>query len=295
MPDRAAIVTGASRGIGFALAEALGEEGYGLTVSARKPDTLVRPPRSCAPRATRSRHVAANMADEDAIREVVARHRDRFGRLDVLVNNAGVGIGAAAADHQTKFVDMQLDVNLRAIVLFYRECADMLRAAGSEHRNALVVNMASLAGKSPQPWLSVYAATKAAVVAYTSAMNKELNSEGIKSVAFCPGFVDTDMTEFIRGTVPRRRCCERPTSPRPCASCCTSRRRASCRRSSSSVRARRSRRAASGARGTTSATTARVLAGTGRRLAPAHLRRPSRRATAPVQRAIGASRPCGRG
>ena len=71
------------------------------------------------------------MADEDAIREVVARHRDRFGRLDVLVNNAGVGIGAAAADHQTKFVDMQLDVNLRAIVLFYRECADMLRAAGS--------------------------------------------------------------------------------------------------------------------------------------------------------------------
>jgi short-subunit dehydrogenase len=120
----------------------------------------------------------------------------------VLVNNAGVGIGAAAADHQTKFVDMQLDVNLRAIILFYRECADMLRAAGSEHSNALVVNMASLAGKSPQPWLSVYAATKAAVVAYTSAMNKELNSEGIKSVAFCPGFVDTDMTEFIRGTVP---------------------------------------------------------------------------------------------
>jgi short-subunit dehydrogenase len=98
---------------------------------------------------------------------------------------------------------MQLDVNLRAIVLFYRECADMLRAAGTEHRNALVVNMASLAGKSPQPWLSVYAATKAAVVAYTSAMNKELNSEGIKSVAFCPGFVDTDMTEFIRGTVPQ--------------------------------------------------------------------------------------------
>jgi len=109
---------------------------------------------------------------------------------------------AGAADHQTKFVDMQLDVNLRAIVLFYRECADMLRAAGAEHRNALVVNMASLAGKSPQPWLSVYAATKAAVVAYTSAMNKELNSEGVKSVAFCPGFVDTDMTEFIRDTVP---------------------------------------------------------------------------------------------
>jgi short-subunit dehydrogenase len=202
MPDRAAIVTGASRGIGFALADALGEEGYALTVCARKPDSLVQAAEELQAKGYEVEHVAANMADEDAIGGVVARHRERFGRLDVLVNNAGVGIGAAAAEHQTRFVDMQLDVNLRAIVLFYRESLDMLRAAGTEHHNALVVNMASLAGKSPQPWLSVYAATKAAVVAYTSAMNKELNSDGIKSVAFCPGFVDTDMSEFIKGTIP---------------------------------------------------------------------------------------------
>jgi short-subunit dehydrogenase len=202
MPDRAAIVTGASRGIGFAIAEALGEEGYGLTVSARKPDTLDQAADRLRAKGYEVEHVAGNMADESAIGDVVARHRDRFGRLDVLVNNAGMGIGAAAADHQTKHVDMQLDVNLRAIVLFYREGLEMLRAAGAEHRNALVVNMASLAGKSPQPWLSVYAATKAAVIAYTAAMNKELNSDGIKSVAFCPGFVDTDMSEFIKGSVP---------------------------------------------------------------------------------------------
>jgi NAD(P)-dependent dehydrogenase (short-subunit alcohol dehydrogenase family) len=202
MPDRAAIVTGASRGIGFALAAALGEEGYGLTVSARKPDTLVEAAEQLRAKGYDVEEVAANMADEDAIRQVVARHRERFGRLDVLVNNAGVGIGAGAAEHQTKYVDMQLDVNLRAIVLFYRESLDMLRAAGAEHRKALVVNMASIAGKSPQPWLSVYGATKAAVVAYTSAMNKELNADGVKSVAFCPGFVDTDMTDFIKGTIP---------------------------------------------------------------------------------------------
>jgi NAD(P)-dependent dehydrogenase (short-subunit alcohol dehydrogenase family) len=131
----------------------------------------------------------------------VERHRERFGRLDVLVNNAGVGIGAAVAEHQTKYVDMQIDVNLRAIILFYRECAEMLRAAGAEHRNALVVNLSSFAGKSGQPWLSVYSATKAAVVAYTQAMNKELNAEGVKSVAFCPAFVDTDMTDYIKGSI----------------------------------------------------------------------------------------------
>ena len=146
--------------------------------------------------------MAANLADEDSVRAVVDRHRETFGRLDVLVNNAGVGVGAAAGEHRTKYVDMQLDVNLRAIVLFYRECAELLRAAGSEHKNALVVNMASMAGKSPQPWLSVYSATKAAVVAYTSAMNKELNGAGVKSVAFCPGFVDTDMSEFVKESVP---------------------------------------------------------------------------------------------
>ena len=201
MPDRAAIVTGASRGIGRALAEALGEEGFGVTISARKPDTLEQAAQELRAKGYEVEPVAGNMADEEAIREVVRRHRERFGRLDVLVNSAGIGIGAAAAEHQTKYVDLQLDVNLRSIILFYRECLEMLRAAGAEHHSALVVNLASIAGKSPQPWLSVYAATKAAVVSYSQAMNKELGGDGVKSTAFCPGFVDTDMTDFVKATV----------------------------------------------------------------------------------------------
>jgi short-subunit dehydrogenase len=202
MPERAAIVTGASRGIGLALAETLADEGYALTVSARKPDTLEAAAERLRERGAEVEAVPANLADADAAAEVVGRHRDRFGRLDVLVNNAGVGIGATATDHQIKHVDLQIDVNLRAIILFYRESIELLRAASAEHGSALVVNLASLAGKSPQPWLSVYSATKAAVVAYTVAMNKELNNDGVKSVAFCPGFVDTDMADFIKDTVP---------------------------------------------------------------------------------------------
>jgi short-subunit dehydrogenase len=202
VPERAAIVTGASRGIGLALAEVLVEEGYGVTLTARKPDMLERAAGALRAQGADVEHVAANLADEEAVRAVVTRHRETFGRLDVLVNSAGVGIGAAVDEHRTKHVDMQFDVNVRAIVLFYRECAELLRAAGSEHRNAVVVNMASMAGKSPQPWLSVYSATKAAVVAYTNAMNKELNPAGVKSVAFCPGFVDTDMSEFVKASIP---------------------------------------------------------------------------------------------
>jgi short-subunit dehydrogenase len=202
MSERAAIVTGASRGIGLALAATLAEEGYRVTMTARKPDQLEQAADALRGEGAQIEHVAANLTEEESVRAVVARHREAFGRLDVLVNNAGVGIGAAADEHQTKYVDMQLDVNIRAIVLFYRECAALLRAAGGEHRTALVVNLASMAGKSPQPWLSVYSATKAAVVAYTTAMNKELNGAGVKSVAFCPGFVDTDMSEFVKDSIP---------------------------------------------------------------------------------------------
>jgi short-subunit dehydrogenase len=202
MPGRAAIVTGASRGIGLALAQTLGEEGYALTLTARNPDTLERTAGELRERGFELEHIAANLRDEEAIREVVRRHRERYGRLDVLVNNAGVGVGAPATEHQSKHVDLQLEVNVRAIVLFYRECAELLRAAGAEHGNALVVNMASIAGKMPDRWLSVYSATKAAVVAYSMAMNKAFVRDGVKSVAFAPGFVDTDMTDYVKGRVP---------------------------------------------------------------------------------------------
>jgi NAD(P)-dependent dehydrogenase (short-subunit alcohol dehydrogenase family) len=201
MPDRAAIVTGGSRGIGLAIAEALGEQGYALTIAARRAEPLEKTAEELRGKRFEVEHVAANVADEEGIRSVVDRHRERYGRLDVLVNNAGMGVGAAVADQQTKYVDLQVGVNLRAMILFYRECSAMLRAAGAEHRNALVVNMSSLSGKSGQPWLSVYSSTKAAVVAYTQAMNKELNSDGVKSVALCPGFVDTDMSDFIKESV----------------------------------------------------------------------------------------------
>jgi NAD(P)-dependent dehydrogenase (short-subunit alcohol dehydrogenase family) len=201
MADRAAIVTGASSGIGLALAHMLGEEGHGLTIASRRPEKLEAAAEELRGAGYEVEAVAGNMADEETIKSVVSTHRERFGRLDVLVNNAGVGIGAPVAEIDTKRLDIQLDVNLRSYILFYRECVDMLRAAGAEHRNALVLNTASIAGKSGQGWLSVYSATKFGVVGFTQAMNKELGQEGIKSCALCPGFVDTAMTDFVKESV----------------------------------------------------------------------------------------------
>jgi len=198
MAQPAAIVTGASSGIGLAIARMLGEEGYALTLAARRPDKLREAADGLRADGFEVLDVAAMLSEEEAVQQVVAAHRDRYGRLDVLVNNAGVGIGAPVAEIQSKKLDMQLDVNLRTIVLFYRECVELLRAAAAETGGAQVVNTSSISGKRGQAWLSVYSATKAGVVGWTEAMNKELASEGIKSCALCPAFVDTPMTEFAK-------------------------------------------------------------------------------------------------
>jgi len=201
MAQRAAIVTGASSGIGLAIARMLAEEGHGVTMAARRPDKLQSAVDSLSAEGLDVHGVAASLGEEDEVKRVVSEHRERYGRLDVLVNNAGVGIGAPVAEIQTKRLDMQLNVNLRQIIIFYRECMDMLEQAAADHHNALVVNTASISGKRGEAWLSVYSATKHGVVGWTEAMNKELSPRGIKSTALCPAFVDTPMTDFVKEAV----------------------------------------------------------------------------------------------
>jgi NAD(P)-dependent dehydrogenase (short-subunit alcohol dehydrogenase family) len=200
--ERAALITGASSGIGLAIARVLGEEGYGLTVAARRPEKLENAAAELRDEGFQVQSVAANMTEEDDVLAVFAKHRDAYGRLDVLVNNAGVGIGAPMEEIQTKHLDMQLGVNLRALILGTREGLPMLREAGAEHGKALIVNTASIAGKAGQAWLSIYAATKAAVINFTQSTHREAGGAGIQCTALAPGFVDTPMTEFAKGQVP---------------------------------------------------------------------------------------------
>jgi NAD(P)-dependent dehydrogenase (short-subunit alcohol dehydrogenase family) len=199
--DRAALITGGSSGIGLAIARVLGEEGYGLTLSARRAEKLEAAAEGLRGEGYDVLAVAANITEEEAIKDVVAQHRERWGRLDVLINNAGLGIGGSVADTETKKLDLQLDVNLRGVYLVARESIPLLKEAGAEHGKALIVNMASVAGKSGQPWLSVYSATKAAVVGFSQSTQKEVQGDGIQVTALCPGFVDTPMTEFVKGQV----------------------------------------------------------------------------------------------
>jgi NAD(P)-dependent dehydrogenase (short-subunit alcohol dehydrogenase family) len=199
--ERAALITGGSSGIGLAIAKALGEDGYGVTVSARRAEKLEAAAEELRSAGLDVLSVPANMAEEEDIAELVSAHKERFGRLDVLANNAGVGIGQPMAELGTKQVDMQLDVNLRGTILTSREALPMLREAGREHSKALIANTASIAGKAGQGWLSVYSATKAALVGFSQATQHEVSGEGIQVTALCPGFVDTPMTEFVKEQV----------------------------------------------------------------------------------------------
>jgi len=181
---RSALVTGGSSGLGLALARMLREEGYALTLVARRPEPLAE-----AARELEAEAVAANLADPDECVRAVAAHAERYGRMDVLVNSAGLGIGGSFAGQDTKRISLQLDVNIRGTMVVTREALPLLRAARGH-----VVTLASIAGTIPVPGLAVYGATKAALISWTASLNREEAEHGVRAVAICPAFVATPMT-----------------------------------------------------------------------------------------------------
>lgn len=183
---RSALVTGGSRGIGLALAGMLAEEGFTLTLASRQQANV-----EAAAAELGALAVAADVSREEDCEALVAAHVERHGGLDVLVNSAGIGIGGNVETLSAKHIDLQLGVNLRGLVLVTRAAIPYLRAS-----RGLVVNLASIAGTMPTPGLSIYGATKAAVISFTTSLNQELDGDGVRATALCPGFVDTDMAQW---------------------------------------------------------------------------------------------------
>jgi len=183
---KSALVTGGSSGLGLALARMLRDEGFELTLAARRPEPL-----NDAATDLGAEAVSANLADADECVRVVAAHAERFGGMNVLVNSAGIGIGGSFAEQDTKRIGLQLDVNLRAAMIVTREALPLLRASGGH-----IVNLASIAGTIPTPGLAVYGATKAALISFTNSLNREEADHGVRATAICPAFVATRMTEW---------------------------------------------------------------------------------------------------
>jgi NAD(P)-dependent dehydrogenase (short-subunit alcohol dehydrogenase family) len=184
--ERAALVTGGSSGIGLAIARMLRDEGFALTLASRRPEKV-----QAAAEELDAFAVAADVGDAEECERLVAKHRERFGRLDVLVNSAGVGIAGNVENLPPKHFDLQFGVNLRGLFYTTQAAIPLLRES-----RGWIVNLASIAGTLPTPGLATYGATKAAVISLTRSLNEELDGDGVRAIAICPGFVDTPMAEW---------------------------------------------------------------------------------------------------
>jgi NAD(P)-dependent dehydrogenase (short-subunit alcohol dehydrogenase family) len=181
-----ALVTGGSSGIGLAIARMLHDEGFSLTLASRTPEKV-----EAAAAELGAHAVAADVSKAEDCTRVVEEHVDREGGLDVLVNSAGIGIASRLEDAQLRHIDRQLAINLRGLMLVTQAAIPHLRKT-----KGWIVNLASIAGTQPVPILPIYAASKAAVISLTRSLNDDLDDDGVRAIALCPGFVDTPMAEF---------------------------------------------------------------------------------------------------
>ena len=183
---RSALITGGSSGIGLAIGRMLRDEGFELTLASRTAEKV-----EAAAAELGATAIAVDVSKPEDCERVVREHVERAGGLDLLVNSAGVGIAARVEDVQLKHIDRQLNINLRGLVLVSQAAIPHLRET-----KGWIVNLASIAGTQPVPILPIYAATKAAVISVTHSLNADLDDDGVRVIALCPGFVDTPMAEF---------------------------------------------------------------------------------------------------
>ncbi|OLT16177.1 hypothetical protein BJF78_14905 [Pseudonocardia sp. CNS-139] len=188
---RAALVTGASSGIGLAVATALRALGHDLTVVARTRDRLTAARDTLAVGGAHVVAVAADLAEPDAPGRAVDAHLQAHGRLDVLVHSAGVGLFGALDEQGDRRVDLQIDLNLRALARLSAHGLRALRKAGAEHGKALVVAVSSLVGVEPQPDVVPYSMTKPAAARLLPGRHLECARHGVQFTAVCPALVDT--------------------------------------------------------------------------------------------------------
>ncbi len=188
LDGKAALVTGASRGIGRAVAQLLAAAGVGLGLASRSGDDLGLEDVVARPCDVR------NPADLEAI---VGETVDRFGRLDILVANAGVGAYGPFLELPPEHLEEMIDVNVKGTLYAVRAALPHLLESGE----ADLVTIASEAGRRGLPFEAVYCASKFAQVGFTRAMDHELRERGVRCTNICPGGVATDFA-LGRGRTP---------------------------------------------------------------------------------------------
>jgi 3-oxoacyl-[acyl-carrier protein] reductase len=195
LPDRVAIVTGAGRGIGRAIALALAEEGAKVVVnysrSAEAAEQVVAQIRAATGEAIA---VQANVADAIQVEGLVRAAAERYGRVDILVNNAGIARDKLVVRMSEEDWDTVLDTNLKGAFLCCKAVARLML----KQQNGVIVNVGSVNGNVGAPGQANYSASKAGLIGLTKSLAKELGSRNVRVNAVAPGFIETEMTEALK-------------------------------------------------------------------------------------------------
>jgi NAD(P)-dependent dehydrogenase (short-subunit alcohol dehydrogenase family) len=185
------IVTGASRGLGRAMAEALAEAGSDVVLAARDEETLETVARGIRSLRVKALVVPTNVENEQELDRLVERTVEQFGRIDILVNDAGATVRCPAMDFSIEDWDKVIAVNLRSVFLLSQKVARVMARQGGGR----IINVASMTSEVGVPTIPAYAASKGGIRQLTKALAVEWAEHNIRVNAIGPGFFHTDMTE----------------------------------------------------------------------------------------------------
>ena len=194
LSGKVALVTGASRGIGLAVAQAFAEAGAKVVLSSRKQEGLDQAAAVIGESGGQALAIAAHSGDESAVSALVERVTAEWGGIDILVNNAATNphFGPLLTAEESHW-DKILDVNVKGYFRLVKACTPLMKARGG----GKVINIASVAGLEPQPMMGIYSVSKAAVIMLTKVLAMELAADNIQVNAIAPGFVKTQFSSVL--------------------------------------------------------------------------------------------------
>jgi 3-oxoacyl-[acyl-carrier protein] reductase len=192
--DQIVLITGGSRGIGFATAQAFLDKGTRVVICAVNPDRLSQAEQQLRQQGE-VEAMPADLRDFNQVQRFVDQAHDRFGRIDILVNNAGYAWSGDFVEQGIDSIDMTIDVNVKGVLYAARAVLPLM----IEQQSGTIINVSSGAGLSGHPGMVSYCASKFAVVGFTKSLAQEVRSQGIRVFGICPGRVATDMQEAVSG------------------------------------------------------------------------------------------------